>query len=154
MTRNRVVTAKTLAALVNCVLLLLVTWGASIVSAQQYAPDSAFYNFLTLQMGALFVLQLIFLAIGVLLGCAMKQYKRASAVAVAILLGTYFASIISGLNANLDFLKYFSPFKYFDAGRLLRESSIDLGFLLLSLVIVAVSIIVAHVAYSRRDLYI
>jgi ABC-2 type transport system permease protein len=153
-TRSRVVIAKTLAALVNCFILLLVTWGASLLSAQQYQPDSAFYSFLSLCMVALFIVEVIFLSIGILLGCAMKQYKRASSIAVGILLGAYFLSIISGLTANLDFLKYFSPFKYFDAGVLLHESRIDPGFVLLSVVIIAVSIVVALVTYQKRDLYI
>ncbi len=153
-TRSRVVTAKTLAALVNCIALLLVTWGASLVSAQPYQPDSQFYGFLRLCMAALFIMQVIFLASGILLGCAMKQYKRASSVAVALLLGTYFLSIICALNANLEFLKYLSPFKYFDAGMLLREARMDPGFVLLSLAIVAASMIGAYVTYLRRDLYI
>ena len=153
-TRSRLVTAKTLAALVNCIGLLLITWGASLVSAAQYQPDSEFYNFLRLCMLALFIMQLTFLAIGIFLGCAMKQYKRASSVAVSLLLGTYFLSIISGLNENLEFLKYFSPFKYFDAGMMLHESRIDLGFVWLSAGIIAVSMIGAYVTYSRRDLYI
>jgi ABC-2 type transport system permease protein len=153
-TRSRVVTAKSLAALVNCIVLLFVTWGASLLSAQQYQPDAAFYSFLSLCMVAVFIIEVIFLAIGILLGCAMKQYKRASGVVVAILLGTYFVSIISGLNANLDFLKYFSPFEYFDAGVLLREARFDLGFVLLSVVIIVASMIGAYVTYQRRDLYI
>jgi ABC-2 type transport system permease protein len=152
--RSRLVTAKTLAALVNCIGLLLITWGASLVSATQYQPDSEFYEFLRLCMLALFIMQLTFLAIGIFLGCAMKQYRRASSVAVSLLLGTYFLSIISGLNENLEFLKYFSPFKYFDAGVLLHESRIDVTFVLLSVGIIAVSMIGAYVTYSRRDLYI
>jgi ABC-2 type transport system permease protein len=115
-TRSRLVTGKALAALVNCIGLLLITWGASLVSAARYQPDSEFYRFLGLCMLALFIMQLIFLAIGIFLGCAMKQYRRASAVAVSLLLGTYFLSVLSGLNENLGFLKYLSPFKYFDAG--------------------------------------
>jgi len=153
-TRNRVVTAKALAALVLCIVLLLVTWAASIVAAQQYQPDSKFYGFLRLCMVALFILQVIFLAVGILLGCAMRRYKRSTSAAVGVLLVTYFLSVISGLNANLDFLKYLSPFKYFDPGVLLREARIDLGFLLLSAAIIAVSVLGAHVAYQRRDLYI
>jgi ABC-2 type transport system permease protein len=72
-TRSRVVTAKTLAALVNCVALLLVTWGASLVSAANYQPDGGFHHFLALCILALFIMQLIFLAIGIFLGCAMKM---------------------------------------------------------------------------------
>jgi ABC-2 type transport system permease protein len=153
-TRSRVVTAKIFAALVNCIALLLITWGAAIVGATQYQPDSEFYSFLSLSMLALFIMQMIFLAVGIFLGCAMKQYKRASSVAVAILLGTYFMSIISGLNENLEFLKYFSPFNYFNPATLLHESKIDLTFVWLSAGIVAVLIVGAYVSYSRRDLYI
>jgi ABC-2 type transport system permease protein len=152
-TRRRVVTEKALAALVLCFALLLITWGAAIATAQKYQPDSAFYSFLRLNMLALFILQAIFLTIGILLGCAMKQYKRASGTAVAILLAAYLISIISSINADLDFLKYLSPFKYFDAGVILRESRLDLRFVALSLAIIAVSMIGAYVTYSRRDLY-
>jgi ABC-2 type transport system permease protein len=153
-TRSRLVTAKTLAALVNCIGLLLITWGASLVSAAQYQPDSGFYRFLALSMLALFIMQLIFLAVGIFLGCAMKQYKRASAVAVSLLLGTYFLSVVSALNKNLDFLKYFSPFKYFDAGMMLRDARLDTASVLLSLAIILVSMVGAYLMYARRDLYI
>jgi ABC-2 type transport system permease protein len=153
-TRSRLVTAKTLAALVNCLGLLLITWGASLVSAAQYQPGSDFHTFLRLCMLALFIMQLTFLAVGIFLGCAMKQYKRASSVAVSLLLGTYFLSVISGLDKDLDFLRYFSPFKYFDAGLLLHESRMDMTFVWLSLAIILVSMVGAYLTYARRDLYI
>jgi ABC-2 type transport system permease protein len=153
-TRSRLVTAKTLAALVNCIGLLLITWGASLASAASYLPEAGFQSFLALCLLALFIIQLIFLAVGIFLGCAMKRYKRASSVAVSLLLGTYFLSVISGLNKNLEFLKYFSPFKYFDAGMLLRESRMDVTFVCLSLAIILVSMAGAYLTYTRRDLYI
>jgi ABC-2 type transport system permease protein len=153
-TRSRLVTAKTLAALVNCIGLLLITWGASLVSAQSYEPDSAFYRFLALMMLALFIMQLIFLAIGIFLGCALKRYKLAGAIAVSVLLGTYFLSIVPTLDKNLDFVKYFSPFKYFDPLLLLRESRFNLTFVLLSLAIILVCMVGAYLTYARRDLYI
>jgi ABC-2 type transport system permease protein len=153
-TRNHLVTSKTLAALTNCIGLLLITWGVSLVSSQNYQPDANYYSFLTLCMQALFILQLTFLAIGIFLGCAMKRYKQANSVAVSLLLGTYFLSIISALDKNLDFLKYFSPFKYFDAGVLLRESRIDLTFVGLSLAIILFSMVSAYLTYAKRDLYI
>jgi ABC-2 type transport system permease protein len=153
-TRSRVVTAKTLAALVNCIALLLVTWGASLVSAGPYHPDSDFYRFLGLCMLALFIMQLIFLSMGIFLGCAMKQYRRAGSLAVSLLLGTYFLSILAGLRSNLKFLNYFTPFKYFDPGMLLRESRLDPVFVALSLAIIMASMAGAYLTYARRDLYI
>ena len=153
-TRGRLITAKALAALVNCVGLLLITWGASMVSATPYQPDSEFYKFVGLCMVALFIMQMLFLAVGIFLGCAMKQYRRVSSIAVSLLLGTYFLSILPSLNKDLDFVKYFSPFKYFDAGMLLRESRFDVKFVLLSLAIIVASMVGAYLTYTRRDLYI
>ena len=153
-TRSKLITGKILAALVNCIVFVLVIWGGTILLSQSYGPDASFYEFLRLCIIALFFIEMIFLAIGVLLGCAMKQYKRANSVAVSLLLGTYFLSIISGLNENLEFLKYFSPFKYFNPVKLLNESKFEPVYLWISLGIVIVSVIGAYLTYSKRDLYI
>ena len=153
-TRSRVVTAKALAALVDCILLVLVVWGVSLVAVRQFNPDQAFYRFLALEMRAFFIIELIFLALGLLLGCAMKQYKWSASTAVGIILVTYFISIISAMQENLNFLKWFTPFKYYDAGELFRNGRLDGTYLLLSLAIIVVCVAVAYLAYNRRDLYI
>lgn len=153
-TRGTVVTAKTLAALVNCIGLLLITWGISIALSAKYNPDSDFYSFLALEMTAVFVMQMVFLSVGIFLGSAMKHYKRASSVAVSLLLATFFLSIFSGLSENLEFLKYFTPFKYFDPALLLHESRIDINFVGLSVGIIVVLMIGAYLSYAKRDLSI
>lgn len=152
--RSRVITAKALAALVNCIVFVLVTWAVSIALVRSYNPDQAFYDYLALEMQAMFAIALIFLAIGLLLGCAMKQYKRAASVAVAIILTAYFVSIVTVLNEKLDFLKYFTPFKYYDAGELFRSGRMDSTYLMISVVIIVVCIAAAYWTYNRRDLYI
>jgi ABC-2 type transport system permease protein len=153
-TRNRVITTKALAALTNSIAFVLISWIVSILAVQSYQPDQAFYSFLTLEMGGMFVIELIFLAIGLLLGCAMKQYKRAGSTAVSIILTAYFLSIISSLQTNLDFLKYFTPFKYFDASDLFRTGHLNGLYLLLSGVIIVTCLGAAYWTYNKRDLYI
>lgn len=153
-TRSRVVTAKALVALVNCIIFVLVTWGVSYAAAQQFHPDQTFSKFLALEMAGMFFIELIFLAVGLLLGCAMKQYKLSGNIAIALILVTYFLSVISGMQSNLDFLKYFSPFKYFDAGVLLQSGKLDPTYLLLSAAIVVVCVAAAYWFYNKRDLYI
>jgi ABC-2 type transport system permease protein len=152
--RGKLVTAKILAAMANSIGLILISWGALLINVKQYQPDPEFYEFMTLGIAALFFMQMIFLAVGIFLGCAMKQHKQASSVAVSLLLGTYFISIVAGLKEDWGFLKYVSPFKYFDPAALLRESSMDMAFVGLSAGIIAVLITGAYVTYSRRDLYI
>ncbi len=153
-TRARLITSKMMAALVNSLGLLLVTWVAILLNATAYETDSAFFKFVTLSMLTLFILQMLFLAIGIFLGCALTHYKRASSLAVSILLGTYFLSILSSMNEKLNFLKYFSPFKYFNPSEILLDSKIDPLFVGLSAGIIAVSLVGAYFTYAKRDLYI
>lgn len=152
--RSRVITAKALAALVNCIAFVLVTWAVSLALVRSHNPDQAFFDYLALQMQALFVIELIFLAIGLLLGCAMKRYKRSASVAVAIILTTYFLSIMTVMNDKLDFLKYFTPFKYFDAGELFRSGRMNSTYLMVSAGIIVICIAAAYWIYNKRDLYI
>jgi len=153
-TREKLVTSKILAAMVNCIVFLIIIWVASLVAVAPYEPDSDFYDFLLLSMVSLFIIQMVFLSIGIFLGCSMKQYKRAGAVAISLLLGTYFLSIISSLNENLEFLKYLSPFTYFDPATLLNESVIDVGYVFLCLGIIVVFTVAGYMTYGRRDMYI
>jgi ABC-2 type transport system permease protein len=152
--RSRVITAKTLAALVNCVVFMLVSWGFSLLAVTAYVPEPGFFHFLALEMWAMLVIELIFLALGLLLGCAMKQYKVSGSVAVGIILVMYLVSVISAMQSNLNFLKYFTPFKYFDAAALQKTGALNGGYVLLSAAIIAVFVVVAYWAYNKRDLYI
>ncbi|MEJ5240965.1 MAG: ABC transporter permease subunit [Anaerolineales bacterium] len=153
-TRSRLVTAKLLAVIVHSILLLGVTVLSFFVSSRSYTPDEGFWDFFYTSMAGLFLLQMIFIAIGIFLGCAMQQYRRAGAVAIAILLGTYFLSIVASLHEKVEFLKYFSPFKYADAGMIWREGRIEPIYLWLSLVILVACLGLAYWRYNRRDLYI
>ena len=152
--RSTLITAKTFAALTNCLLLALATWGLNALSASTYNPEPGFYTFMFQGMASLVLLEVIFLAIGVFIGSAMKQHKRAGSVAISILLGTYFFSVISGLKEEWDFLKYLSPFKYFDPVLILRQSRIEPVYLWLSAGIILFCMVGAYLVYQRRDLYI
>ena len=152
--RSRVITAKLLAALVNSILFVLVTWAVSLVAVKPYHPDQAFSNFLALEMQAMFMIELIFLAIGLLLGCSMKQYKHSGSTAVSIILVTYFIYILSNMQSSLDFLKYFSPFRYFNGEELFRTGQINGTYVLISAVIIIVCVTTAYWTYNKRDLYI
>ena len=97
---------------------------------------------------------MIFVAIGVFLGCAVKHHKLAGSLAISTILATYFFSVLAGLDKSMEFLKYFSPFKYFDPALLLHESRLELPYVWLSLGIIVVALAGAYFTYSRRDLYI
>lgn len=152
--RSKMVTAKALAALVYCILFVLVTWGATLVGVRRFNPEPAFYDFLALEMQALFIIELVFLSVGLLLGCAMKHYKRSGQLAIGIILVTYFLSVATDMNKDLDFLKYVTPFKYFDALKLFADGKMEPTFIAISAVIILVCVAAGYWIYNKRDLYI
>jgi ABC-2 type transport system permease protein len=153
-TRSRVVLAKLAAMVVNCIILLGVNWVVTLAVASQYEAEPGFTRFVADGMLSFFILQMIFLALGVFLGCALKKHKLAGSISVWVLLGTYFLSILVSMNKDLDALKYLTPFKYFDGADLLRNPGMEPGYILLSVGIIALLITGAFLTYRRRDLYI
>jgi ABC-2 type transport system permease protein len=152
--RTTLITAKIAAALVNCLLLSLVAWGVSMASAQQYAPEPGFGEFVGLASLSFLIIELIFLAVGIFLGCTLKQHKQSGSIAVWAILGTYFLSVLIGMNEDLDFLKYLTPFKYFDPARVFVDLRLEPGFVVLSLALAVLFVAAGYLTYNKRDLYI
>lgn len=152
--RSTFVIYKLLAAYTYCILLTAVTAAVSLAAALKYLPEDDFLIFLGLCSLSFILMQLIFVSTGFLLACAMKRYKRSGYIGVTIVLASYFLSMLIDLNKNLDFLKYITPFKYFDPVHILNNLSLDMLYAAASLVFSGICVMAARTAYSKRDLYI
>ncbi|MBN2853729.1 MAG: ABC transporter permease subunit [Clostridia bacterium] len=152
--RSRVITSKLIAAFINCLGLTFVLYFTALFSALKYMPENNFHPFLFLSTSGVFIVQLIFLSIGILLGCAMKRYKKSGYIGVSIILVTYIMTLFLELTDKLDFLKYLTPFKYFDTINIKNDMSLDIKYILLSAGIIIVCITAAYLSYRKRDLYI
>lgn len=151
-TRLRAVTEKLLAGLLNLIVLNAVTMASSIAMVAVYANNYHNNNLIIMMMAGLFIMQLIFFALGASLAGYFKNPKLPSIVATTILLVTYIIWVIFDLNSKLDFLKYLTPFRYFDASVMIGDGHLDLFYVALSLVITTVLIIVSYLSFNKRDL--
>ena len=151
--RNKVITSKLLAALVNVSLINIITLISSLVMVGRYSKGEDVTGEITILMGGMYILQLMFMLIGTGIAAISNKPKNAAAVATGILLATFVLNIAIDLNENLDSLKYLTPFKYFDAKwTLLSSGGFDPVFLILSLVIIAILFGATYVFYKKRDL--
>jgi len=151
-TRLRIITEKILAGLVNIIVLNIVTVASSIVMVAAFANNFLNNDMIIVMMAGLFIMQLLFFALGVALAGYFKNPKLPSIVATTILLGTYIIWVVIDLNSKLDFLKYFTPFKYFDASVLINDGRLDFVYVILSLVIISGLMLSAFLAFNKRDL--
>ncbi|MDP1809717.1 MAG: ABC transporter permease subunit [Actinomycetota bacterium] len=153
--RTKVITAKLLAALANMIVLNLVTLVSSIWVVDYYNKGGRpVTGDIVALMAGMFFLQLIFLSIGMSIAAIRKKPKSAASIATAVLLATFILSVAIDINNKLEFLKYLTPFKYFDAQDILPDGRLDLGYVALSGGIIIVLLAVTYRFYAKRDLSI
>jgi ABC-2 type transport system permease protein len=150
--RNRVITAKLLAAFLNILLLNLVTFVSSVGLVGKYSNGEVVTKDIAITMAGMFILQLLFMVIGSSLAAIKKKSKNAASLATGVLLLTYVLSVAIDLNENIEGLKYLTPFKYFEAKNVMFGGGFEFIFVLLSGVLIAVLTAVTLLFYKKRDL--
>lgn len=150
--RGKVITQKVLAALTNLVILNVVATISSVLVVGYYSKGEDVAGSIINLMIGMFILQVIYLFIGTGIAALSKHPKKAGTISAAILLFTFFLSILIDINSNLENIKYFTPFKYFEAKNLMFDAGFDLVYVLLSFVIILLFAIATYVFYRKRDL--
>ncbi|PIW22376.1 MAG: ABC transporter [Candidatus Aquicultor secundus] len=151
-TRRQAITSKLQAALINVVILNLVTLVSSVVIVGAYNKGASVTGDILLMMVGMFFIQLIFLSIGTAAAALSKRPKLAAPVATSIMLITFFLSLWLDITKKYSGLKYLTPFKYFEAKTIINNGSYDPVFYALSLGIIVVMLIATYRFYSVRDL--
>lgn len=150
--RGKIITAKLLASLFNIVVFNLVTLVLSIALLGKYSNGEDITGEIFLLMVAMFFLQLMFLTIGTGIAAVSRQPKSTASVAMALLLVSFILSSAINMYSDVKFLKYITPFQYFEAEKLLNQGEIEPLFLFLSIVIIAAFVYVTYAFYKKRDL--
>lgn len=150
--RYNIVSQKIAAGLVAITILNAVSFFASLFFVNYFTNDSSVTGYIFNLMIGLFIMQLIFLFIGTMIASISKKPKISATIATSILLFTYLITFIINLNNDFDFLKYITPYKYFDAKDILINSGLSSVFIIISSVVIISSIITTYYCYRKRDL--
>ncbi len=150
--RWRVVTSKIMAGLANLIVMNIVTLVSSIFYVDMYSKDPSFTGDIITLMFGLFFLQLIFFFVGTVIAAVSSRPKHSASIAAGIMLFAFILTYVINFNADFDYLKYLTPFKYFDAKDILENGSLELMYVLISITQISVMTIITYVAYSARDL--
>lgn len=150
-TRKTILTAKVLAAFTSILFTSIVYLVASWLMVAAVATDEYSTKAFLLISISLFLLQVIFLAIGIFLSVYLPKIKSVLSVS----LGTVFAFFIIGMlsSSGDEYKRYLSPFKYFDSYYMIEHTSYEGAFLIVGLGIVAVAIIASYIYYTKKDIH-
>lgn len=149
-TRMKIFAQKLAASVVNLVVMNLITFLVLTVLAGKLSSEPLTGDITRLTAGLLFI-QCIFYSVGLLLSQLLPGGRAAGGLAAAVVLVTFIFSVASDLSDNLGFLKYLTPFKYFDA-KALYTNGIEVVYVVLSVVIVGACLAVTAVRHAKKDL--
>ena len=151
--RSRAITAKVLAALTMVVLYNLVTFVFSVIFVEpSNTTGESLAGPIFATTSTLLLIQLLFLCIGFCLGAWASTAARASGIATAIILGTFMIKILIELEADLDFLRFLTPFGYFNSSEIMFDHTINLAYVAVCLLLSAATVAGTYFWFGKRDL--
>ncbi len=152
--RNKVIASKLVVAVINSILINIFVIGAVYVTYLKFDVSDGFLQFMVNMSVGVFMIQMIFLSIGMLLSAILKQYKKSGSITVGILISSFMLSILIGMvDGELDFLKFITPFQYFPSNEML-VGNFNIIYIIITLVVSISSFVLTFYFYKKRDLYI
>ena len=152
--RIAIITFKLLAALVNIIILNIVTLVSSISMVAAYNKGTDISGEIVSFLLSMFIVQLIFLSLGAALAAFMRNPKSSGSLATGILLIAFVISKITDLTDRVNVLNVLSPFKYFSYIDIVNGNGLSIVIVILSLVLVAAFSISIYLFYPKRDLHV
>lgn len=150
--RRTVITSKLLAALVNVVIVNLVTLLSSIVMVGAYNKGKNITFEIVMFLLSMLIIQLIFLSLGAFISAYMKNPKASGSIVASILIVSYVISKITDLTDRVNVINIFSPFKYFSYESIVNGKGLSFVIVILSLALVIIFSAATYFFYLKRDL--
>lgn len=150
--RSRILFSKFLAAVTAIAILNVVTLVSSIVTIPFFSEGPSINADILFLMPSVFFIQIWFLVIGISFAAILRRPRRAGMYAAAVLMATFIISSFVDLTDKYGFLRYATPFKYFDAKKIFIEGRYSVQYIIITVVAVAVMLAASTAGYRHRDL--
>lgn len=149
-TRSRVVTAKLAAALVSIVVTNVAFSGVSLLAALTFAEEPIKAEKLLLMASTMFLVQLMFLALGALFAVIIPKVRSVVSVSLPTVFAFYIVGTIGELLEN-DKFRYITPFKFYDTNYIIEHSGLEGRYLVIEAAFLVVAIAACYVIYLKKD---
>lgn len=151
--RMDIMTAKLLATLTSLTITSIGYIGVAVLTAF-YVKNSDFKLVTFLQISfSLWLIQLVFLAIGIAVSVIVPRIKSTLAVSLGVVFSLFLLSMFSSATGD-DGWRLITPFKWFDANDTVKNSGYQLGNLWLSFLFIGIVITASYRIYLKKDIKI
>lgn len=151
--RSSILTAKIFAGLVNVLIIFIViavssVVGVAIVNHNNFELTHQVMNL----MGGILLFQIFFYSLGVLFAGIFKKPKLPTALTTVVIVGTYFGFVLADISFQLEWIRFFTPFKWFSAPSIINNGQINYTYSIVTIALSIIFILVGYIVYNKRDL--
>jgi len=100
---------------------------------------------------ALFLTQMIFMSIGILIAVVMKKSKSSAAIASGLVMFSYIIGVFSKITDAIKDLIYISPLHYFTPDQIITNGEFSTKYLIVTACTIILSILISWKVYQRKD---
>ncbi|OAS22071.1 ABC transporter permease subunit [Paenibacillus oryzisoli] len=154
LSRHGIITWKLLSAVVNILIFNLVSWLSSMLIVGAYSKGEAVGGDISIVMLGMLIVQLLFLVIGTSIAAVHRNAKQAASLATGFMLITFILSIAIDFNSKLAFLKYVTPFKFYEAKNIMYGGGFEAVYVIISAVVIVGLTVVTYAAFGKRDVHV
>jgi ABC-2 type transport system permease protein len=150
--RLEIMFAKTASVFVILVLTNILLTIVSYIAISQVTLEPFSTNAFLLVCLSTFLLQCLFASLGILLGVTFRKLRSIAPVSLGIVFGFF---VLNMLKAIFDdaWIRYFSPFQFFDKYSIVLLGKLEIEFLLWGITLIIGMILLAFVYFNKKDIH-
>lgn len=149
--RTQIITAKLLAALTSLVITNVIYLAAASMMAAAVKTTAYSGKIFFLISLSLFLVQLIFLAMGVIVSLLVAKIKSVISVSLGTVFGFFIISMFGSVIGD-DKVRYITPFKYFDSAYIIKNVAYETSLVIIAIVFVVAAIVGSYFIYAKKDI--
>lgn len=142
----KVASIFTILAVTNLVLLIATILGLGVID-EPYSMGG-----LLLVSLSTFILQLIFASIGIFCGATFRKLRSIAPVSLSVVFGFFVLNMLKGVFDD-PWIRYFSPFQFFDKFEIISTRSFEPVFLMWSLALIVLLVGSSFIIFVRKDIH-
>ena len=151
--RSKIIISKFLAALTSLTIVNVFIWISSLASLYLFKGDTTFpLDYVLILLSTVTLFQLFFLSVGMMISVSIKKVSSVLSFSMAFAFGMYILNSLNTLFSS-DFLGIFSPYTHFNPAYILVEGKYHIGFTIISITIITISLIMSYFLYLRRNIH-
>lgn len=150
--RSYILTSKILANVLLLTLFSIVNYISSLLALYSLNLKDNIHTTIVYFCLTIYLISLVFYFCATFLSCVIKNIQNGTSYSVYIFLFTFLLGILSQMTEQTQFLRIFSPIRYFLPNDLIKHN-IDMPYLFLSIILILFFGLGTYLFFQKKDLF-